>query len=236
MAQQLAHEIKNPLTPIKLSAERVLRRWQNSPESAGEILESSMMAIIQETEGLSALLNEFRTLSKPMEVSHVWTVLREPMEEIINAYSNSYPTVKFNIEFVENGISVKIDKNRLTQILTNLLVNAIDAMNGSGSVEIRTDIVKKHEVCYCRIGIKDSGKGISSQDSNLVFTPYFTTKQSGTGLGLPIIERIVNDHGGAIWFDSAEGSGTTFYIDLPAESSQDKHEQKINSESLTEGK
>jgi nitrogen fixation/metabolism regulation signal transduction histidine kinase len=236
MAQQLAHEIKNPLTPIKLSAERVLRRWQSSPESTGEILESSMMAIIQETEGLSALLNEFRALSKPMEASQVWTVLREPLEEIINAYSNSYPTVKFNIAFVESGVSVKIDKNRLTQILTNLLVNAIDAMNGSGAIEIRTDIVKKHEVCYCRINVKDSGKGIGSQDSKLVFTPYFTTKQSGTGLGLPIIERIVNDHGGAIWFDSAEGSGTTFYNDLPAESSQDKHGQKSNSEKLTEGK
>jgi signal transduction histidine kinase len=171
-----------------------------------------------------------------MEASQSWTVLREPLEEIINAYSVSYPSVKFNIDFVESGVSVKIDKNKLTQVLTNLLVNAIDAMNGSGLVEIRTDTVKKHEICYCRISVKDSGKGIGSQDSNLVFTPYFTTKQSGTGLGLPIIERIVNDHGGAIWFDSAEGMGTTFYIDLPAESSQDQHGQKNNPEKLTEGK
>jgi len=217
MAQQLAHEIKNPLTPIKLSAERVLRRWQNNPESIGEILENSMMAIIQETEGLSTLLNEFRTLSKPMEPSHVWTALREPVEEVINAYSSSYPAVKFNIDYVEAGIMVKIDKNRLLQILTNLVINAVDAMNGAGSVEIRTDIVKKRDVCYCRISVKDSGKGISEKESQFVFTPYFTTKESGTGLGLPIIERIVNDHGGAIWFDSAEGTGTTFYIDLLAE-------------------
>jgi len=217
MAQQLAHEIKNPLTPIKLSAERVLRRWQNSPESVGEILESSMISIIQETEGLSTLLNEFRTLSKPMEAAKVWTNLREQTEEITKTYSNSYPAVKFNIDYVEAGLSVKIDKNRLSQILTNLIINAIDAMYGSGIIEIRTDIVKKHDVCYCRISIKDSGKGINEQDRLLVFTPYFTTKDSGTGLGLPIIERIVNDHGGAIWFDSADGMGTTFYIDLPAE-------------------
>ncbi|MDR1839595.1 MAG: HAMP domain-containing protein [Treponema sp.] len=217
MAQQLAHEIKNPLTPIKLSAERVLRRWQNDPGSIGEILESSMMAIIQETEGLTTLLNEFRTLSKPMEPSHVWTALREPVEEVINAYTSSYPAVKFNIDYVEADIIVKIDKNRLLQILTNLVINAIDAMNGSGSVEIRTDIVKKRDVCYCRLSVKDTGKGISDKESQFVFTPYYTTKESGTGLGLPIIERIVNDHGGAIWFDSAEGTGTTFYIDLPAE-------------------
>jgi nitrogen fixation/metabolism regulation signal transduction histidine kinase len=217
MAQQLAHEIKNPLTPIKLSAERVLRRWRNEPESIGEILESSMMAIIQETEGLSTLLNEFKTLSKPMEPSKTWTNLREQVEEIVNTYSSSYHDVKFNIDYVEAGLSIKIDKNRLSQILTNLIINAIDAMDGSGLIEIRTDLVKKRDISYCRISIKDSGKGIDKQNAYLVFTPYFTTKETGTGLGLPIVERIVNDHGGAIWFNSAEGMGTTFYIDLPAE-------------------
>jgi nitrogen fixation/metabolism regulation signal transduction histidine kinase len=217
MAQQLAHEIKNPLTPIKLSAERVLRRWRNEPENIGEILENSMMAIIQETEGLSTLLNEFRTLSKPMEPSQSRTGLREPVEEVRNAYSSSYPGVKFEIDYIGAGITLKIDKNRLLQILTNLVVNAIDAMSGNGTIEIRSDLVKKREVCYCRISGKDSGKGIGIQEGRLIFTPYFTTKESGTGLGLPIVERIVNDHGGAIWFDSALGIGTTFYIDLPAE-------------------
>jgi nitrogen fixation/metabolism regulation signal transduction histidine kinase len=217
MAQQLAHEIKNPLTPIKLSAERVLRRWRNEPENIGEIIENSMMAIIQETEGLSTLLNEFRTLSKPMEPSQSGTGLREPVEEVRNAYSTSYPGVKFEIDNIETGITIKIDKNRLSQILTNLIVNAIDAMSGKGTIEIRSDLVKKREVSYCRISVKDSGKGIGAQEGRLIFTPYFTTKESGTGLGLPIVERIVNDHGGAIWFDSAQGIGTTFYIDLPAE-------------------
>jgi len=222
MAQQLAHEIKNPLTPIKLSAERVLRRWRNEPECIGEIIESSMLAIIQETEGLSTLLNEFRTLSKPMEPSQSWTSLKEPVEEVLNSYSSSYPGVKFDIDHADTSISIKIDKHRLSQILTNLVINAIDAMNGSGSIEIRTDLVKKREICYCRISVKDSGKGIGKQESQLIFTPYFTTKESGTGLGLPIVERIVNDHGGAIWFDSAEGMGTTFYIDLPAEKNEEK--------------
>jgi len=225
MAQQLAHEIKNPLTPIKLSAERVLRRWQNHPENIGEIIESSMIAIIQETEALSTLLNEFRTLSKPIETSKSSTgllsskqlasSLRESVEEIINTYSSSYPKIIFDINYVQTEIQIKIDKHRLSQILTNLVINAIDAMDGKGAIEIRTDIVKKREVCYCRISVKDFGKGISVQESQLILTPYFTTKQSGTGLGLPIIERIVNDHGGAIWFDSSEGMGTTFYIDLP---------------------
>jgi nitrogen fixation/metabolism regulation signal transduction histidine kinase len=222
MAQQLAHEVKNPLTPIKLSAERILRRWQNDPENIGEIIESSMMAIIQETDSLSTLLNEFRTLSKPMESPNSLTStltcnLHESVEETINAYASSFTGVKFDIEHIQKDIQIKIDKHRLSQILANLIINAVDAMDGTGLIEIRTDLVKKREVCYCRISVKDSGKGINIQEEQQIFTPYFTTKTSGTGLGLPIVERIVTDHGGAIWFDSAEGIGTTFYIDLPVE-------------------
>jgi nitrogen fixation/metabolism regulation signal transduction histidine kinase len=215
MAQQLAHEIKNPLTPIKLSAERVLRRWQNDPDRVGEILESSMLAILREVEGLSTLLNEFRTLSLPMEPSRAWTNFREAVEETISPYGSSHPGIRFDTGHVEADVSVRIDKHRLGQVLTNLIVNAIDAMDGIGLIEIRTDLVQKRESRYCRVSFRDTGKGIADQNAPLVFTPYFTTKESGTGLGLPIVERIVNDHGGAIWFNSAEGTGTTFFIDLP---------------------
>jgi nitrogen fixation/metabolism regulation signal transduction histidine kinase len=220
MAQQLAHEIKNPLTPIKLSAERVLRRWQNDPGQIGEIIENSMLAIIQETEGLSTLLTEFRTLSKPMEPSLSWTHLKEAVEAGISPYTVSYPRVRFDIEHMDGDISVKIDQHRISQVLTNLIINAIDAMNGEGSIEIRTDLVKKRETRYCRLSIKDTGKGIPAEEGSLIFTPYYTTKESGTGLGLPIVERIISDHGGAIWFNSLEGTGTTFFIDLPIEESR----------------
>jgi nitrogen fixation/metabolism regulation signal transduction histidine kinase len=215
MAQQLAHEIKNPLTPIKLSAERVLRRWRNEPERVGEILENSMLAIIQEVESLSNLLTEFRTLSRPTELSQAWTNLREHIEETITPYRSSHPGIRFDIDHVEAGIFVKIDKRYLSQILINLIINGIDAMNGKGTIEIQTDLVKKRDSRYCRLSIKDTGKGISEEEGSHIFTPYFTTKESGTGLGLPIVERIANDHGGTIWFNSAEGLGTTFFIDLP---------------------
>ncbi|MDR2760121.1 MAG: HAMP domain-containing protein [Spirochaetaceae bacterium] len=215
MAQQLAHEIKNPLTPIKLSAERVLRRWKNEPGRIDEILENSMVAIIQEVEGLSTLLNEFRTLSRPMEHSLSWTKLRDLVEETIIPYHSSFPEVQFDIDQVGTDISVKIDRRHFTQVLTNLIINGIDAMDRNGLIQIRTDLVKKRESRYCRLSIRDTGKGISEKEGSQVFTPYFTTKESGTGLGLPIVERIVNDHGGSIWFNSAEGMGTTFFIDIP---------------------
>jgi len=215
MAQQLAHELKNPLTPIKLSAERVLRRWRNQPEQIGEIIEDSMMAIIQETEGLSVLLNEFRTLAKPMEPSNSLTKIGEAVEEVLAPYRGSYPEVSFNIDHVSNDTAVRIDKHRFSQALANLVINAIDAMDGKGYIEIRTDSVKKREARFCRLSVRDTGKGISKQDSQNIFTPYYTTKETGTGLGLPIVERIVNDHGGSVWFNTAEGVGTTFYMDLP---------------------
>jgi nitrogen fixation/metabolism regulation signal transduction histidine kinase len=230
MAQQLAHEIKNPLTPIKLSAERVLRRWRNEPERIGEIIEDSMFAIIQETESLSTLLSEFRTLSRPLEPSHSHTALRELAEEIVTPYRTSYPQVTFNLDYIGGDILVKVDKHRLSQVLTNLIVNGIDAMNGTGSMGIRTDLVKKRESRYCRVSISDTGKGISKEEGSRIFTPYFTTKESGTGLGLPIVERIVNDHGGTIWFNSAEGMGTTFFIDLPVEEMPVQGEKALQTE------
>jgi nitrogen fixation/metabolism regulation signal transduction histidine kinase len=225
MAQQLAHEIKNPLTPIKLSAERVLRRWRNEPERIGEILEESMFAIIQETESLSTLLSEFRTLSRPLEPSFSHTALRELAEEIVAPYRTSYPQIHFNLDYVDRDITIKVDKHRMSQVLTNLIINGIDAMDGAGSMEIRTDLVKKRESRYCRLSIRDTGKGISPENGAHIFTPYFTTKESGTGLGLPIVERIVNDHGGTIWFNSAVGMGTTFFIDLPVAEGPVKQEE-----------
>jgi nitrogen fixation/metabolism regulation signal transduction histidine kinase len=215
VAQQFAHEIKNPLTPIRLSAERVLRRWRNEPERVGEILENSMMAIIQEVDGLSNLLSEFRTLSRPMEPSQTWTPLKDAVEECIAPYRNSYPGARFDTARVDPEIRIKVDARHISQIVSNLVINALDAIGEKGDIEIRSETVKKRENRFCRLFIQDNGRGIPAENREKIFTPYFTTKESGTGLGLPIVERIVNDHGGAIWFNSAEGAGTTFFIDFP---------------------
>ncbi|MDR2397409.1 MAG: HAMP domain-containing protein [Spirochaetaceae bacterium] len=215
MAEQLAHEIKNPLTPIKLSAERVLRRYRHDPQRLGEILEPAMLSILQEVEGLSALLTEFRTFSRPMEPSRTASLLREVVEEILSSYRAAEPEVCFDSTHTAWDIQVAMDRRRLSQVLTNLINNSLDAMDHAGTVEIRTDLVKKWESRYCRVSIMDTGKGMSPEEGSQIFTPYFTTKETGTGLGLPIVERIVQDHGGSIWFNSAESLGTTFFVDIP---------------------
>ncbi|MDR0557700.1 MAG: HAMP domain-containing protein [Treponema sp.] len=224
IAVQLAHEIKNPLTPIKLTAERVLRRWQNTPEKTGEILESSMYSIIQEVEGLSNMLSEFRILSRPMEPSLSISNVFARIEPLVASYRLSYPAIEFDISNIDYTAAIKVDERRFIQIITNLVVNSIDAISVADAaeaarikrIEIRTDTVKKQGAVFCRISVTDTGQGVSPVAAKKIFTPYFTTKDAGTGLGLPIVERIVNDHGGAIWFNSSLNLGTTFFVDLPA--------------------
>ncbi|MDR1867763.1 MAG: sensor histidine kinase [Treponema sp.] len=214
MANRLAHEIKNPLTPIRLSAERLLRRARNDPDHVLDIVEYSSLAIIQEVDSLIEMLSEFKVLVRPIEPSESGTELLGCIQEIINAYQESYPKIQFDITQVKACVVV-VDRRRITQVLTNLIVNAIDAMSGNGMLEIVTNIGTKKDTQFCRLSIHDTGKGISEQDQISIFEPYFTTKETGTGLGLSIVEKIINDHGGSIWVNSVEGIGTTFFIDLP---------------------
>ncbi|MCX7655270.1 MAG: ATP-binding protein [Treponemataceae bacterium] len=215
LAQRLAHEIKNPLTPIRLSAERVLRKWEQAPQSIGEILEKSMQAIIRETDNLTSLLTEFRAFSRlpPPQLERL--SIQPIVEEILCMYRNSYPHINFILHVHHPQMELKADRKQIHQIFNNLFTNAIEAMQEKGELSISLDLVKKEDSSYCRISIKDTGCGIAAEHQSHVFTPYFTTKTAGTGLGLPIVERIVYEHGGTIWFHSREGSGTTFYIDLP---------------------
>jgi nitrogen fixation/metabolism regulation signal transduction histidine kinase len=227
MAAHLAHDIKNLLTPIKLSAERALRHWRNNSENTGEILEASLFSIIQEAEGFSNMLDEYRILSHPMEPSVSNTAVSKVIAPLIASYRLSYPAVEFDAGNIDYTAVVKVDERRLTQIITNLVVNSIDAVNAVGAdhaasgaggvqkIEIRTDTVKKQGIVFCRISITDTGHGIPSDAAKKIFTPYFTTKEKGTGLGLSIVERIVDDHRGAIWFNSSVNAGTTFFVDLP---------------------
>ncbi len=217
IARKLAHELRNPLTPIRLSAERVLKRWKADPASAGEIIENSMVAIVQETINMESLLTEFRDFARLPEPQKDWMEVKQMIDEAVHLYSASLPSMTIDCEGVDPGIVMKADRGYLKQALGNLLANAGDATNGTGHIWIRADLVKTAESRYCRIQVRDDGCGIPPEDQDKVFSPYFTTKQGGTGLGLAIVDHIVAAHGGKIRFESSEGAGTIFYIDIPAE-------------------
>jgi nitrogen fixation/metabolism regulation signal transduction histidine kinase len=215
IAQKLAHEMKNPLTPIKLSAERVLRRSRNEPARVGEIVEPAMLAIIQEVDSLIALLSDFKSFARLPEPQFEWANLSEIVGDLAGVYGQSHPKVRFDWASVPADLVLRADRGHLRQLFTNLFGNAIDAMGGEGQILIKADLVKRSDSRYCRIQVQDTGCGIPPELKNKLFKPYFTTKENGTGLGLSIVEHIVIDHKGEIWFESEPGVGTTFFIDLP---------------------
>jgi two-component system, NtrC family, nitrogen regulation sensor histidine kinase NtrY len=215
IARRLAHELKNPLTPIRLAAERVLKRWRSDPALAAPIIEGSMLAIVKEVEGMDALLGDFRAFASLPEPQRDWTELSTLVGDSVALYAASYPEVRFRLGGLPEGLTLRVDRAAMKRAIGNLIANSIDAMEGRGEVEISADLVKAADSRYCRLKVRDTGHGISAALGEKVFMPYFTTKSEGTGLGLSIVERIVSEHGGAIRFESDEGAGTTFYIDLP---------------------
>ncbi len=218
IAQRLAHEIKNPLTPIKLSAERILRKYQTNKEEIGKVLEPAVTAIIQEVDNLNQLLLEFRDFAKLPVPVPIYVNLKELIRETVDAYAAGMYNIRFDITELQENIIISVDPKQIKQVFSNLFKNAIEAMpEGGGSVSIRSDLVKKGKSNYCRVQVQDTGIGIAAEYRDKVFNPYFTTKTHGTGLGLSIIERIVFDHKGQIWFETEENVGTTFFIDLPME-------------------
>ncbi|MFQ3621073.1 MAG: ATP-binding protein [Spirochaetales bacterium] len=219
IAQQLAHEIKNPLTPIKLSAERLLKKYQEDPENFERVLHSSVHTILQETNSLDKLLREFKDFSRAPSPVVRSVPLNKIVQEVVEAYKY-VPQVRIQVEEISPTFILKADPDQIRQVFTNLITNALEAMPSGGSIHIRSDLVKKGNNRYCRISISDTGTGIPEEHKERVFNPYFTTKPQGTGLGLSIVERILYDHKGEIWFESEPGKGTTFYLDLPLESGE----------------
>jgi len=217
LAQRLAHELKNPLTPIRLASERLLRAARNDPEKARAITESTTLAIIAEVDGMDALLGDFREFARLPSPQRDWVPIDDLVEESVAMYRQSYPEVEFVVGDLPSGLRLNVDRSMIRRALGNLVANAVEAMNGKGRIGFSADLVKAGDSGYCRLRLSDSGKGIPPDIRDRVFMPYFTTKEKGTGLGLAIVERIVHDHGGRIRFESAEGLGTVFWLDLPVE-------------------
>jgi len=216
IAQRLAHEIRNPLTPIRLYSQKILAKIDED-ELPRELVTKSMNRILQEVDNLNNLLVEFRDFARQRPPELKAHNLKEFIDEIVYVYEASYPKLSLVCDHIPAELIVEFDIRQLRQVFNNLLTNAVQAMEGDGSIIIRADLVKKGYSVYCRIQLTDSGPGIASGDLEKIFNPYFTTREEGTGFGLSIVERIIFDHDGRIWVESVVGEGTTFYLDLPFE-------------------
>jgi len=210
MAQRLAHEIKNPLTPIKLSAERLVRKY--GAENYEEILQQASRVITTEVDRLSQMLTEFREFARLPSPEPELFALEPVILEIASLYAD-YPNICIDNSGISGNSMVYGDSQQVRQVLQNLIKNAIEACEYQGTIKLQSFKVTKSARDFCRILVADDGPGIPEGAS--IFTPYFTTKPTGTGLGLSIVERIVADHGGSIYYESSSGVGTTFYLDFP---------------------
>jgi two-component system nitrogen regulation sensor histidine kinase NtrY len=213
IAQRLAHEIKNPLTPIKLSAQRVLRKYTGESAEFRGILEGAVSAIIREVDNLNAMLAHFRDFARLPVPRPETFPLREVVEEAAAIYNT--PSVSIDAARVGADSVLTADRGQIRQLFANLFQNAIQAMPDGGRISVVSALVSKEGHRMCRVQVRDTGCGIPEEIRDLIFRPYFTTKKEGGGLGLTIVERIVFDHAGSIRFETQRGVGTTFIIDLP---------------------
>ena len=200
VAQRIAHEIKNPLTPIQLSAQRLRRRLaaDRTPDEK-RLLEEATATIIQEVDGLKHLVDEFSRFARMPALTPKPTDLARLLEGVVVLYRESHPALSIAALFSPDLPPLEVDPDQLKRAVLNLVDNAVEAVGETGDVTVET--VWLPEARRARIVVSDNGPGIAAEDKERLFVPYFSTKPTGMGLGLPIVHQIVTDHGGTIWVE-----------------------------------
>lgn len=212
VARRIAHEIKNPLTPIKLSTEHMIKKWQNRDDDFDKVFERSTKTIIKEVESLKRLVNEFSRFGKMPEINKSSGLISTIIDGVVNLYKD-YKGVEIRVSRQDDEPYVELDVEQFKRVIINIVDNAIEAMQGKGKI----DIVIGHDMGENRIyvDIKDNGPGIREEDKEKLFLPYFSTKKDGTGLGLAIASKVIKEHRGHIGIVDNKPIGTIFTIELP---------------------
>jgi two-component system nitrogen regulation sensor histidine kinase NtrY len=212
VARRIAHEIKNPLTPIQLSAERLRKRYATMLEGNGAILDKCTSTIIQQVEELKNLVNEFSHFARLPSARLATQDLNEIVREALFLFKEGHKEVRFH--FHSGPIPpLELDREQMKRVLINLLDNAVAAVEEQGEIRLATSHDRSRGVVCLEVA--DDGCGLASGVKPRIFEPYFSTKENGTGLGLTIVSQIVEDHQGYIRVRPNEPRGTRFTIELP---------------------
>ena len=213
VARRIAHEIKNPLTPIKLSAQRLEKKFGGQIQDPA--FSSCINMIINQTDDLKRLVNEFSNFARLPQIQPVMGSINVVVDEALELYRNAHRDVQFIFDADKQAPVFKFDPDQIKRVFINLLDNSVAAVQDSehGRVAIRTQF--DNQLKIVRVSVFDNGDGIPDSDRDRVFEPYFSTKENGTGLGLAIVKRIVEDHNGFIRALANEPRGTKVIIELP---------------------
>ncbi|MFC1533822.1 PAS domain-containing sensor histidine kinase [Thermodesulfobacteriota bacterium] len=214
VARRIAHEVKNPLTPIQLSAQRLKKRYgQKVGKEDGKVFEECTNMIINQAEGLKRLVNEFSSYARMPTSNPVPDNISQIIKEAVSLFQETQNNVKVIFNDSAGVPIFRVDKEQMKRVMINLLDNAIAAIDDTGEVIIDLSYDGTDEIV--KVEVADNGKGIPANYKMRLFEPYFSTKEHGTGLGLAIVNTIINDHNGVINVQDNEPRGTRFIIELP---------------------
>jgi two-component system, NtrC family, nitrogen regulation sensor histidine kinase NtrY len=215
VAQRVAHEIKNPLTPIQLSAERIIKMLKKQDPNSPAVIEEGAKTIIQEAQSIKSMVDEFSNFARMPKVELRPADLRVIVEQTVGLFRGIFAQVEFEAELASDlPASLQMDPEQMKRVLINIFDNAIEAMNKKGKIRVRAFFEKRQQ--QVSIEISDTGPGISIEDKTKLFLPNFSTKKKGTGLGLAIANQIIREHNGSIRAENVQPTGARFTIQLPA--------------------
>jgi len=213
VARRIAHEIKNPLTPIRLAAQRIRKKFEEKASDLPDVLPESTASIEREVDALKRMVDEFSRFARMPEMVAEAVDFAEVVRSVLALYQG-LPEIRWEVDTARDVGTVSVDAEQMRRVLINLIDNAVAAMNGRGTIRISAGA--RAGPGSLHIEVADTGPGIPPADRDKMFVPYFSTKRRGTGLGLAIVHRVVTDHRGTIRVEENDPHGARFVIDIPA--------------------
>lgn len=213
VAQRIAHEIKNPLTPIQLSAQRLRKKFSEKADDFETIFDESTQVIVNEVDGLKRMVDEFSKFARMPAPQMAREYIHDVMREVVALYRGAHQDLDIILDLDETLPRLKLDRVQINRVLVNLFDNAVQAMHHKGRVWVGTRYDTKRRRAV--VTVADEGIGIQPEDHDKLFVPYFSRKRSGTGLGLAIVQRIIADHDGHIQVAPNHPQGAIFTFDIP---------------------
>ena len=209
IARKIAHEVKNPLTPIKLSAERIEKKYQNK-EFDNDDIKVLTGTISRQVDDIGKLIDEFSSFARMPEPEIKLDNLSQCLNESFLLFSNSHKNITFNLNTVKDDVYFQFDKFQISQCFNNLIKNAVEAVEKIPNPSISINLIIDKNFIF--IEFIDNGIGISKDKIGKIFEPYFTTKNKGTGLGLSIVKKIIEDHNGKIKIEKNKSMAGTISL------------------------